>query len=272
MYNPEIGRWWGVDALAEADEDFSPYLYTSNNPVLNIDLFGLTDVNGDGKDDGTILPQVTVIAQRDESTLNNIQLTLDGIGLYPGAGTLAGVVNAGIDIYRGNYGSAGLNLLSVVPVLGTAMKATKFAVMGAKAMSSMAKMKVIKSALVGIAGVRKYNGAITTAKYSQWTKIDGYQIHHIIPQSTLKRFGDDFAKAGFDVDIGDNLRYLQEGFHAKHGAYTKYVRDELQSIIDVNGKLTISDINGVINNMHGLIDKAEAAYKSSGTTLNNFFK
>ncbi|WP_026998147.1 AHH domain-containing protein [Flectobacillus major] len=153
------------------------------------------------------------------------------------------------------------------------MKGTKLAVMGTKAISSMAKMKVIKSALVGIAGVRKYNGAITTAKYSQWTKIDGYQIHHIIPQSLMdKPIGRAISKVGFDIDAGDNLRYLQEGFHAKHGAYTKYVRDELQSIIDVNGKLTISDINGVINNMHGLIDKAEAAYKSSGTTLNNFFK
>jgi hypothetical protein len=65
---------------------------------------------------------------------------------------------------------------------------------------------------------------------------------------------------------------LEKGFHSKHGTYTTYVREELQSIINSTGTLTISDINGVINNMQGHIDKAEAAYKASGTTLNNFFK
>jgi hypothetical protein len=59
-----VGRWWGVDALAEKRFNLTPYHYVSNNPINRIDLFGLEDVNGDGKDDGTILPEVTVRAQR----------------------------------------------------------------------------------------------------------------------------------------------------------------------------------------------------------------
>ena len=128
------------------------------------------------------------------------------------------------------------------------MKGTKLAVMGTKAISSMAKMKVIKSALVGIAGVRKYTGVITTAKYSQWTKIDGYQIHHIIPQSLMdKEIGKAISKAGFDIDAGDNLRYLQEGFHSNHPTYSRFVEQKLQSVFDLNGgKLTTGDINTII--------------------------
>ncbi|WP_026998143.1 AHH domain-containing protein [Flectobacillus major] len=254
-YDKTVGRWWGVDALAEADEDFSPYLYTSNNPVLNIDLFGLTDVNGDGKDDGTILPQVTVIAQRDESTLNNIQLTLDGIGLYPGAGTLAGVVNAGIDIYRGNYGSAGLNLLSAVPVLGTDMKGTKLAVMGTKAISSMAKMKVMKAAIPLV--IRRLKPA-------------GTQLHHIIPKGVYKDNAAIFDQLkNFDIDNIGNLIPLNKGFHGNHPAYSEYVAKELTELATQNGgKLTIQHITQTVDKMEGVIQKAN----NSSSNLNDYIR
>lgn len=39
-----------------------------------------------------------------------------------------------------------------------------------------------------------------------------------------------------------------------------------------SGTLMMSDITDVIKKMDGLVNNAEAAYKSSGTTLNNFFK
>jgi hypothetical protein len=146
--------------------------------------------------------------------------------------------------------------------------------MGAKAMSSMAKMKGVKSALVGIIKVRRWNGPITTARYSQWTHINGYQVHHIIPQALMdKSIGKALSKARFDIHSGDNLRYLEDVFHTRHDAYTDFVEDKLQGILSKNGgALTISDINGVINDMHNLINQAEGAFKTSGTTLNNFFK
>jgi hypothetical protein len=249
--------------LAEADEDFSPYLYTSNNPVLNIDLFGLTDVNGDGKDDGTILPQVTVIAQRDESTLNNIQLTLDGIGLYPGAGTLAGVVNAGIDIYRGNYGSAGLNLLSAVPVLGTAMKATKFAVMGAKAMSSMAKMKGVKSALV-----------VVRRNYKGMPSIFGMEKHHLLPQSKrfMQEFGFDLKSIKFNINEGYNIKYLDKAFHGNAPEYEYRVAEKLREM-QANNTLTKQNILDLTKDLRNLLDEAYNDFKTlNGPTLNEAFR
>ena len=39
-YDPSIGRWFGVDNLAEKHFNFSPYTYTANNPVLFVDFDG----------------------------------------------------------------------------------------------------------------------------------------------------------------------------------------------------------------------------------------
>ncbi|WNJ17204.1 RHS repeat-associated core domain-containing protein [Pontibacter sp. G13] len=40
MMDPTIGRWNGVDALAEEYITSSPYVYTGNNPVLFVDIDG----------------------------------------------------------------------------------------------------------------------------------------------------------------------------------------------------------------------------------------
>ncbi len=39
-YDAAIGRWWGVDALAEKYYSISPYAYVGNNPVKYIDPDG----------------------------------------------------------------------------------------------------------------------------------------------------------------------------------------------------------------------------------------
>jgi RHS repeat-associated protein len=241
MYDPTVGRWFGIDPLAEANEDLTPYNYAANNPISNIDFLGLTDVNGDGVDDGTVLPEVVVRGKRNtdnEGTLNNIQTTLDVIGLYPGAGTVAGVVNAGIDIYRGNYGNAGLNLLSAVPLLGTAMKGTKLAVLGTKAISSMAKMKVVKAGI--------------TAFYVRGKVMAGQAInsHHIIPERLFKRLKNEGLfndVPGFDVNAMYNRmdlpgvgKGLKDQFHGKHSNFTDTVENMLRGFAanNANGKLT----------------------------------
>ena len=43
MYNPQIGRWNGIDRLAEQNSDFSPFAYVLNNPISKIDPDGNTD-------------------------------------------------------------------------------------------------------------------------------------------------------------------------------------------------------------------------------------
>jgi RHS repeat-associated protein len=51
MYNPNIGRWNGVDALADSFLTVSPFSYVINNPISNIDPDGnrvIVQIVGDG--------------------------------------------------------------------------------------------------------------------------------------------------------------------------------------------------------------------------------
>jgi len=40
IYDPRLGRWWGVDALANKHPDIAPYVYTANNPIFFVDRDG----------------------------------------------------------------------------------------------------------------------------------------------------------------------------------------------------------------------------------------
>ena len=40
MQSPELGRWFNIDPLAEVYHDVSPYNFTLNNPIINIDPDG----------------------------------------------------------------------------------------------------------------------------------------------------------------------------------------------------------------------------------------
>ena len=43
FYDPVIGRWHVPDLMYARHYDWSPYAYVLNNPLANIDLYGLTD-------------------------------------------------------------------------------------------------------------------------------------------------------------------------------------------------------------------------------------
>ena len=69
MYDKILGRWFAQDPLSELDFDQGSYNYVDNNPVRRIDLFGCTDCDNDGKDDGDCknggdLPEATIKGER----------------------------------------------------------------------------------------------------------------------------------------------------------------------------------------------------------------
>jgi RHS repeat-associated protein len=61
QYDPQIGRWMGVDPLADKFCYESPSVYAGNNPVRNIDVGGMFKVDGQTAKD---YPIVKIMADR----------------------------------------------------------------------------------------------------------------------------------------------------------------------------------------------------------------
>jgi RHS repeat-associated protein len=63
MYDPQIGRFWQIDPLADLNESYSPYSFANDNPILLNDPLGLAN-------DTTTLPAVVVTpVQQPRSTV-----------------------------------------------------------------------------------------------------------------------------------------------------------------------------------------------------------
>lgn len=126
----------------------------------------------------------------------------------------------------------------------------------------MAKMKVVKSAL-----------AFT---YKTLPSVKGMQKHHILPKALLDNynFRSIFKQAGFNINEGRNIMYLDEVFHGSHPEYTERVAERLIEIIqNNNGTLTIGDIKSVISEFKKLTNEAATDWKQlGGPNLNDAFR
>jgi RHS repeat-associated protein len=61
MYDPQIGRFWQIDEMADAYEDWTPYAFAENNPILKNDPLGL-DPEKSTPDNPIVLPEVVIVA------------------------------------------------------------------------------------------------------------------------------------------------------------------------------------------------------------------
>ncbi len=62
MHDPEIGRWNGVDPLCERRYFSNPYGYCLNNPIMYVDIDGLTDWSAFWRGLGTTTLGVVTVA------------------------------------------------------------------------------------------------------------------------------------------------------------------------------------------------------------------
>jgi RHS repeat-associated protein len=63
MYDPQIGRFWQIDELAEASWEWSPFFYANNNPISFNDPFGL-DPEKSTEDNPKQLQEIVIISTK----------------------------------------------------------------------------------------------------------------------------------------------------------------------------------------------------------------
>ena len=166
-YDPAIGRWLNVDPLAEEFYEWNPYAYTFNNPINFTDLTGMApeDIRIKGANNSSVtivtdLLDVTVDASSVVGDLGG-NYTLQGDDVLIAALDIVGIVDptgvadiaaASLEAKNGNWGSALLSGMGVIPYVGDIGKAGKVgkhlktiekAIDGAKANTSRAARREV---------------------------------------------------------------------------------------------------------------------------------
>ena len=81
MYSPTVGRWNGVDALAEGYQGHSPYGYVRNSPIFRKDVGGLWDITVHVYNDREQYGYgVAVVTDNDGNEIYRFQVRAEGTG------------------------------------------------------------------------------------------------------------------------------------------------------------------------------------------------
>lgn len=128
FYDASIGRWLGVDPLAEEYPEWSTYNYTFNNPLSWADPTGAGPEPCEGCPNwDVLLDEVVITASRPTNdVLDWVHVGLDILGSVPVIGEAADFLNGTIYTIRGDYENAGISFAAMIPVVGDAGKVYKY--------------------------------------------------------------------------------------------------------------------------------------------------
>ncbi|HEY8960719.1 MAG TPA: RHS repeat-associated core domain-containing protein, partial [Luteolibacter sp.] len=157
-YEPNSGRFLSPDPLGH-DASMGLYDYAGGDPINFVDPRGRSAVNifSSNVTANSLLSSSMFTLDTDvqqalgllpasrassfsswDSTLDNVQLALDVIGMVPVVGFFADVANGCISLARGNYVEAALSFASAIPGIGDVVGAGRIASRGISAGVSFA--------------------------------------------------------------------------------------------------------------------------------------
>lgn len=189
MYDPELGRWFVPDPLAEVYYGTSSYAYVRNNPILRIDPNGMWDEDPDPQNekiDREIVDMENPIVVVGRPKKRNLMYEINTFlwdSFTPG---LSFANEAGNAWTAGNYGIwAGWIAAGTMDML-TAGTGTKI------------KGVMKAGRLAAKSGMAKYTARNFRSNLIKQTGIEpiGKQAHHVLPQQFKKFFYD----AGLNIN------------------------------------------------------------------------
>ncbi|MEO7496430.1 MAG: DUF4157 domain-containing protein, partial [Massilia sp.] len=114
----------------------------------------------------------------------------------------------------------------------------------------------------------------------QLITVGAEQAHHIIPIEILKLskpIRKLILEGGWNFNGAVNGVALEAGFHGSHDAYTAYALNRIAAWVDTNGTSPVGVIkqqveNTLLPHLRAKIKDAQAAFKKTGITLDEYFK
>lgn len=286
QYDPAIGRFVAIDALAPMSSSMSPYHFAKNNSVFFSDPSGLdpsigtliqnlanssfgevttwfNDNNGMWQSAHAWYDQYTEQTHTGEH-LPELEIGEDYFGRTLSETLLIKMedhVRANGKYYadwrkkisesRWDDLQTGLDYVGAIPLIGEPVDLINAGISVVRGNYSNAALSVV--AMAPIVGW----GAMAV-------KI---QTHHIIPKAVYREAGDALKKV-IDLNGGFNLKKIPFPFHGNHPQYSKYVTRRLEQLSDISP----GSIKALQKDLNSLINNAYDNWKSTGENLNDYFR